>query len=232
MRRFQGREGLLVDGLVGPLTSGRAQARGGADRPRGGLCDPQGSERVRALQRRLRRAKSPGAVDGRFGPLTKPRCARFQSREGITADGLVGRSTRVALARSAGPLSNERRTAAAQPDRQRPQPERTAAQRKPGSEPGSARDEARGPTAGRANSEDQSPGSLAAVFAALATLAAGALALGLSGGAGAGDPAPATGRSRRRRGQRNTRTAPRRRRRQSPRSPLTVTRSSRCSAMR
>jgi peptidoglycan hydrolase-like protein with peptidoglycan-binding domain len=72
--------------------------------PGAGYADPQGSERVRALQRRLRRAdESPGAVDGRFGPLTEAAVRQFQSREGIVADGLVGRSTRLALARTAGP---------------------------------------------------------------------------------------------------------------------------------
>ena len=191
VRRFQGREGLLVDGLVGPQTRA-ALKREAALIARGrAMRDPRGSERVRALQRRLRRAEqSPGAVDGRFGPLTEAAVRRFQSREGITADGLVGRSTRVALARSAGPLSDERRSGAAQPDGQRPQPERTAAERKPETKPESARNAAGAPSAARADSADPSPGSgsLAAVLAALATLAAGALALGLSGRRRRGGP--------------------------------------------
>ena len=118
VRQFQGREGLLADGLVGPLTTAALKREAALIAPGAGYRDPRGSKRVRALQRRLRRAdESPGAVDGRFGPLTEAAVRRFQGREGIVADGLVGRSTRVALARSAGPLSDERRTGAAQPDR-------------------------------------------------------------------------------------------------------------------
>ena len=189
VRQFQSREGLLVDGLVGPLTRAALEREAALIAPGAGYADRQGSDRVRALQRRLRRAdESPGAVDGRFGPLTEAAVRQFQSREGIVADGLVGRSTRVALARTAGPLSNERRTSAAQPDGRRPQPERTDAQRKPRSEPASTRHEARTPTAGHANPDDESPGSMAAVLAAVATLAAGALALGLSGRRRRGGP--------------------------------------------
>ena len=111
VRRFQGREGLLADGLVGPLTTAALKREAALIAPGAGYRDPRGSKRVRALQRRLRRAdESPGAVDGRFGPLTEAAVRRFQGSEGIAADGLVGRSTRVALARSAGPLSDERRT--------------------------------------------------------------------------------------------------------------------------
>ena len=202
VRRFQGREGLLADGLVGPLTTAALKREAALIAPGAGYRDPRGSKRVRALQRRLRRAdESPGAVDGRFGPLTEAAVRRFQGREGIAADGLVGRSTRVALARSAGPLSDERRSAA-QPDRQRPQAERTGAERKPetkpASKPESARNAARAPSQARADSADQSPGwgSLAAVLAALVTLAAGALALGLSGRRRRGGPgAEAVGES-------------------------------------
>ena len=163
-----------------------AQAEAALIAPGAGYGDPQGSDRVRTLQRRLRRADaSPGPVDGRFGPLTEAAVRRFESRKGIVADGLVGRSTRVALARTVGPLSNERRTDAAQANRHRPQSERTAAERNPGSEPEPTRNGAAAPTTGEADSENEAAGwgPLSAVLAALATLAAGALALalGLSG---------------------------------------------------
>ena len=182
VRQFQSREGLVADGLVGPVTTAALAREAALIAPGSGYADPQGSERVRKLQRRLRRAEeSPGPVDGRFGPLTAAAVRQFQSREGIVADGLVGRSTRVALARTVGPLSDERRTDAAQPDGGRPQAERTATERKPSSEPESTRNAAGAPAAGRADPEDESQGwgRLSAVLAALATLVAGALALAL-----------------------------------------------------
>ena len=112
VRRFQSREGLVADGLVGPLTTAALEREAALIDPGAGYADPQGSERVRKLQRRLRLAdESPGPVDGRFGPLTEAAVRQFQSREGIVADGLVGRSTRLALARTVGPLSDERRAA-------------------------------------------------------------------------------------------------------------------------
>jgi peptidoglycan hydrolase-like protein with peptidoglycan-binding domain/DNA invertase Pin-like site-specific DNA recombinase len=57
-----------------------------------------GSGRVRALQRRLRAVGvDPGAVDGRFGPLTEAAVQRFQSSQGLVADGIVGPRTARAL---------------------------------------------------------------------------------------------------------------------------------------
>ena len=50
-----------------------------------------GSERVREVQRRLRRlGYSPGPVDGRFGPLTKRAVVRFERDEGLEPNGVAG----------------------------------------------------------------------------------------------------------------------------------------------
>jgi peptidoglycan hydrolase-like protein with peptidoglycan-binding domain/DNA invertase Pin-like site-specific DNA recombinase len=110
--RFQRREGLAVDGVVGPLTAAAIRRAAVLIAPGAGYGEPQGSERVRALQRRLRRAgERPGPIDGRFGPLTEAAVLRFQRREGLAVDGVVGETTGGALARRLATPAAERRAA-------------------------------------------------------------------------------------------------------------------------
>src|SRR5919201_1519415 len=74
--------------------------------PGAGYGRPHGSERVRALQRRLRRAgERPGPRDGLFGPLTEAAVRRFQRGQGLAVDGIVGPLTAAALARRAALLA-------------------------------------------------------------------------------------------------------------------------------
>ena len=56
---------------------------------------------IRALQERLDALGfDVGGIDGRFGPKTESAVKAFQASIGIDADGLVGRSTKAALAGS------------------------------------------------------------------------------------------------------------------------------------
>ena len=98
--RFQVATGLAADGVAGPhawkaLAAARMPLRRGA-----GYATPNGSQRVRALQRRLqRRGLRPGAVDGRYGPRTEAAVARLQRASTLIASGAVDPRTRLVLAR-------------------------------------------------------------------------------------------------------------------------------------
>ena len=63
-----------------------------------GYGRPEGSVRVRTLQRRLHAlGQQPGPIDGLYGPLTKAAVKRFQSSAGLAIDGIAGPHTQQAL---------------------------------------------------------------------------------------------------------------------------------------
>jgi len=99
VRRFQRRAGLPANGVPGARTR-RALGRYGQRAPLGGrplVLGMRGWD-VAALQFALAWHGFPsGTFDGDFGSHTYEALRRFQGREGITADGIVGPGTFAAL---------------------------------------------------------------------------------------------------------------------------------------
>jgi peptidoglycan hydrolase-like protein with peptidoglycan-binding domain len=96
-----------------------------------GYSSPEGSRRVRDLQRRLTRlGYRPGPVDGRFGPRTEAATRWFQYKHGLDLTGRVDRTTMAVLdARTTGrelapreEPSGGQGTRAEQPPEQTPPP--------------------------------------------------------------------------------------------------------------
>lgn len=114
VRRFQADEGIAVDGIAGPVTCQRLQARYGALTPAptppappapdagvppwGGrylvLCDPliAGND-VRTWQQQMANRGWRLAVDGWYGPQSYGTAKTFQAEKGLVVDGVVGRQT-------------------------------------------------------------------------------------------------------------------------------------------
>ena len=124
VRGFQATHGLIVDGVDGPVTTGALASAQPTLRPGDGY-GPGGSGRVRALQRRLAASGfSPGAVDGRYGPLTTGAVRRFQSARHLQTDGIAGPQTLGRL-RPAPRRQVHHRTSPRRGGHRRPAPKRT-----------------------------------------------------------------------------------------------------------
>ncbi len=93
VRGFQAASGLVVDGIAGPATQAAIGRSRASLYPGAGTLGAS-SKRVRVLQRGLARAGiSPGPIDGRYGPLTEQAVRRFQTRHGLTVNGIAGPGT-------------------------------------------------------------------------------------------------------------------------------------------
>lgn len=110
VRTFQDSRGLTADGIVGSRTRGEIALL--ADRAtRAAVLDPDGrimrpgavGGDVAQLQGLLKVAgHDPGVADGVFGARTTGAVRAFQDANGLTIDGIVGRSTRTRLAQVLG----------------------------------------------------------------------------------------------------------------------------------
>lgn len=81
MKNFQSSHGLSADGIVGNATW-----------PALTILTQQGDSgaKVRAVQSQLNESGAGIAVDGVFGPATATAVKNFQSKNGLSADGIVG----------------------------------------------------------------------------------------------------------------------------------------------
>lgn len=91
VRRFQGANGLVADGVAGAQTlSAVASPRKGLVRRGAGYGSPGGDVRVRNVQRLLQTVGyDPGAVDGRFGERTEAAVQWFQAKHGLRPSGAI-----------------------------------------------------------------------------------------------------------------------------------------------
>ena len=90
---------VLLLGLTQAAVAAEQPSNGGLLASGAGFAKADGSPRVKALQRHLRKAgERPGPIDGRFGPRTERAVRHAQRRFGVSVDGVVGPRTRAALA--------------------------------------------------------------------------------------------------------------------------------------
>jgi transglycosylase-like protein with SLT domain/putative peptidoglycan binding protein len=111
VRAFQRRRGLAADGVTGPRTRAKLGKYGrplfGHRLMRRGMVGWD----VSVLQFLLaRHGARPRGIDGVYGPSTQTAVRRFQSRAGLSADGLVGPATTRALTGKGKAVARKRAT--------------------------------------------------------------------------------------------------------------------------
>ena len=95
-QRFQQQSGLAADGIAGPATQAKLYA---SSAPRLLLRAGSSGEAVSALQTRLAALGyyTYGTATGYYGIVTKAAVVQFQASRGLSADGIAGPATRIAL---------------------------------------------------------------------------------------------------------------------------------------
>lgn len=94
VKRFQEINGLIADGFLGPNTMSLLNS---SDAKANGLqLGMEGSD-VTNVQKRLKELNYMDAVTGYYGSLTEEAVKAFQKRNGLSADGKVGKVTMNAL---------------------------------------------------------------------------------------------------------------------------------------
>lgn len=99
VKEFQLKNGMNMDGKVGANTwnvlYAKYTAKHGLNVPYPGVALRTGNEggTVRLVQQKLNSLGEKISTDGKFGPATAAAVQRYQRRNGLTADGIVGKST-------------------------------------------------------------------------------------------------------------------------------------------
>lgn len=89
VKNFQSKNGLVADGIVGPLTEAQLEGMHFSGLLHYGMIGGQ----VRLLQYDLSKLGYNVAQDGYFGPATLKAVKNFQTNNGLKADGIVGSAT-------------------------------------------------------------------------------------------------------------------------------------------
>ncbi len=92
--KYQSENGMTVDGMVGPGTSGKLGITLSTAARSGGINKGKTYENVKAVQTALKsRGYYTSTVDGAWGKRTMCAVMSFQSDNGLTVDGVVGSAT-------------------------------------------------------------------------------------------------------------------------------------------
>ncbi len=96
--KFQQYNGLTADGVVGSQTLAALGLSGLSNKSVSVLAQGSSGQQVKEVQQKLKNwGYYTGSIDGVFGSQTKAAVIKFQKNNGLTADGVVGKQTLVAL---------------------------------------------------------------------------------------------------------------------------------------